>query len=78
MAHVLQPLKDAGDPHGPGLEMVRGDGAIWKVYPILAAYVADYPEQCLVTCTKYGTCPKCRRKANELDSLDLGEPQKQR
>ena len=59
MAHVLQPLKDAGDPRGPGLEMVGGDGAIRRVYPILAAYVADYPEQCLVTCMKYGTCPKC-------------------
>ena len=78
MAHVLQPLKDAGDPCGPGLEMVGGDGAIRRVYPILAAYVADYPEQCLVTCTKYGTCPKCQRKANELDSLDPGEPRKQR
>ena len=60
MAVVLQPLKAASNPRGPGIEMVGGDGAVRRVYPILATYVADYPEQCLVTCTKYGTCPKCR------------------
>ncbi|KIK50210.1 hypothetical protein GYMLUDRAFT_123146, partial [Collybiopsis luxurians FD-317 M1] len=59
MALVLQSLKAAGDPKGGGVEMVGGDGAVRRVYPILATYVADYPEQCLVTCTKYGTCPKC-------------------
>ena len=60
MAVVLQPLKAAGNPRGPGIEMVGGDGAVRRVYPILATYVTDHPEQCLVTCTKYGTCPKCR------------------
>ncbi|KAJ3715343.1 hypothetical protein C8R42DRAFT_546954, partial [Lentinula raphanica] len=60
MAVVLESLKTAGDPGGPGVEMVGGDGSIRRVYPLLAAYIADYPEQCMVTCTKYGTCPKCR------------------
>ena len=78
MAVVLQPLKAAGNPHSGGLTMVGGDGTVRKVYPILAAYVADYPEQCLVTCTKYGTCPKCRRQAGELQSTELGEPRKQK
>ncbi|KAF9061038.1 hypothetical protein BDP27DRAFT_1385440 [Rhodocollybia butyracea] len=50
-----------------GIEMVGGDGNVRKVYPLLCTYVADYPEQCLVTCTKYGTCPKCQRKANDLE-----------
>jgi hypothetical protein len=27
-----------------------------KTTPIIASYVADYPEQCLVTCSKYGSC----------------------
>jgi len=69
MAAVLEPLKAAGSPAGPGVEMTGGDGVVRKVYPFLAAYVVDYPEQCLVACTKYGTCPKCRLKA------DLGQPQ---
>ncbi|KAF5347871.1 hypothetical protein D9757_014942 [Collybiopsis confluens] len=77
MAAVLQPLKEAGDPKGRGLELVGGDGAVRRVYPILAVYVADYPEQCLVTCTKSGTCPRCRRKADELELPTPGIPRKQ-
>ncbi|KAF5346217.1 hypothetical protein D9757_014049 [Collybiopsis confluens] len=77
MAIVLEPLKAAGDPSGPGVEMVGGDGAVRRVYPLLATYVADYPEQCLVTCTKYGTCPKCRRKAGDLQLPKVGESRTQ-
>ncbi|KAF5372418.1 hypothetical protein D9757_011620 [Collybiopsis confluens] len=77
MAHVLEPLKKAGDPNGKGVEMVGGDGAVRRVYPLLATYVADYPEQCLVTCTKSGTCPKCRRKATELELPNIGDPRTQ-
>ncbi|KAJ3737911.1 hypothetical protein FB446DRAFT_602123, partial [Lentinula raphanica] len=65
MAMVLESLKLAGDPAGPGVQMVGGDGAVRRVYPLLATYVCDYPEQCLVTCTKYGTCPKCQQKADK-------------
>ncbi|KAF9043522.1 hypothetical protein BDZ89DRAFT_901033, partial [Hymenopellis radicata] len=57
MAHIMEPLKEAGQN---GVEMTSGDGAVRMVHPVLASYVADYPEQCLVTCAKYGTCPKCR------------------
>ncbi|KIK52510.1 hypothetical protein GYMLUDRAFT_180028, partial [Collybiopsis luxurians FD-317 M1] len=59
MAEVLAPLKEAGHPTKGGVRMVRGNGEIHLVWPILVAYVADYPEQCLVTCTKYKMCPKC-------------------
>lgn len=78
MAIVLQSLKAAGDPRGNGIEMVGGDGAVRRVYPILAAYVADYPEQCLVTCSKYGTCPKCQVKAHELGSPAFSKPRTQK
>lgn len=61
---VLEPLINAGIN---GIEMISSDGSIRRVYPILTCYVADYPEQCLVACTKYGTCPKCRVSAEQLE-----------
>ncbi|KAG1816438.1 uncharacterized protein BJ212DRAFT_1446953 [Suillus subaureus] len=63
---ILELLKDAGRR---GIEVVGGDGLVHLVFPILACYVVDYPEQCLVTCTKYGTCPKCRARADELAEI---------
>ena len=51
MAAVLEALMAAENPQG------GGDGAVKKVYPILTAYVADYPEQRLAICTLPGSCP---------------------
>ncbi|KIJ05896.1 hypothetical protein PAXINDRAFT_164730 [Paxillus involutus ATCC 200175] len=64
MCIILKPLKEASQS---GMEVVCGDGSVRMVHPILAYYVVDYPEQCLVTCTKYGTCPKCQRPAGDLE-----------
>jgi Plavaka transposase len=64
MCIVLEPLIDAGIN---GIEMNSSDGAVRKVHPILTCYVANYPEQCLVACTKYGTCPKCRVSSKHLE-----------
>ena len=37
-----------------------GTDGIWRrCHPIFAAFVGDYPEQALVTCTYNGCCPKC-------------------
>ncbi|KAG1872982.1 hypothetical protein DFJ58DRAFT_713567 [Suillus subalutaceus] len=54
MSLLLQPLVAAGQN---GVEMVCADSLICRVYPILAAYVANFPEQCL--------CPKCLVTADE-------------
>ncbi|KAG2050854.1 hypothetical protein BDR06DRAFT_864261, partial [Suillus hirtellus] len=60
---ILEPLKQAGRT---GVEITGGDGLVHLVFPIIACYVADYPEQCLATCSKYGTCPKCKARADQL------------
>ncbi|KAF5388369.1 hypothetical protein D9615_000743 [Tricholomella constricta] len=63
MSRILQPLKDAGIY---GIEMMSGDGIWRRCHPILAVYIGDYPEQCLVTGAYTGDCPGCDCAHDEL------------
>ena len=70
---VLDPLVQVGKQE---VEVTGGDGMVCLVCPVLACYVTDYPEQCLVSCTKYGTCPCCLSRA--LRHRGLGPPHTQK
>ena len=67
MQSILKPLEKAGNE---GINLTSGDGAVRWCYPILAAYVGDYPEQLLVSIVKSGNCPICRAPRDDIENWD--------
>ncbi|KAG8720731.1 hypothetical protein FRC09_009074 [Ceratobasidium sp. 395] len=53
---IFEPLKRASEE---GILAQCADGYLRHIYPILAAWVADYQEQNDLACTTQSGCPKC-------------------
>ena len=69
MENILAPIKPYGER---GIAMMTADGIWRRCHPIFAVFVGDYPEQCLVTCTYQGRCPKCLVPHDQLgESIDF-------
>ncbi|KAF8595747.1 hypothetical protein BDV93DRAFT_456186, partial [Ceratobasidium sp. AG-I] len=56
MRSIIEPLETAGRD---GVEMWCADGCLRRVYPLLAAFVGDWPEQNDMACTIRSSCPVC-------------------
>ncbi|KIK15162.1 hypothetical protein PISMIDRAFT_115635, partial [Pisolithus microcarpus 441] len=67
MSLVLQLLVNAGRH---SREMVCTDGYLCHVHPILAAYVTNFPKQCLVACNKESRCPCCLVESDKHGDLE--------
>jgi hypothetical protein len=68
MRLLLAPIISCGKS---GIAMMSADGIWRRCHPIFAAFVGDYPEQALVTCTYNGRCPKCQVPHDHLGEFQV-------
>ncbi|KAI0685410.1 hypothetical protein BC835DRAFT_1408839 [Cytidiella melzeri] len=62
MRLIFESLAKAGTDR---VMMTCADAKVRWIFPVLATYVADYPEQCLVACCMENRCPKCPIPADQ-------------
>ncbi|KAG8727981.1 hypothetical protein FRC10_005437, partial [Ceratobasidium sp. 414] len=75
MEAILEPLKQVSRT---GMEVLCADGGVRRVYPILAAYIADFPEQVTIACVRDSRCPICWVPAQERGDLSKRYPLRDR
>ncbi|KAG1858327.1 hypothetical protein C8R48DRAFT_748782 [Suillus tomentosus] len=73
MTQVLEPLVSAGQD---GVNMTCPDQQVRRMHPIVAAYIADFPEQCLVACCMENRCPKCTVGCDHCGDMRPSAPRK--
>ncbi|KAG8778625.1 hypothetical protein FRC12_024886 [Ceratobasidium sp. 428] len=75
MESILEPLKTISRT---GIDVLCADGGVRRVFPILAAYIADFPEQAMVACIRESCCPICWIPKGERKNLLLRYPLRDR
>ncbi|KAG9122331.1 hypothetical protein FRC07_001349 [Ceratobasidium sp. 392] len=66
MERMLAPLPEASENW---VDMWCPDGRLRCVYPKVAAYCADFPEQSVQSCTSEGSCPICKTQFHGRSNL---------
>ncbi|KAJ7055382.1 hypothetical protein C8F01DRAFT_1321222, partial [Mycena amicta] len=75
LSAMLEPVRKTG-MHGVAMECF--DGFVRMIHAVLAAYIADYPEQCLIACIRENSCPICLIGPKERGDYKLTPPPAQR
>ncbi|KAI0728335.1 hypothetical protein C8Q72DRAFT_875895 [Fomitopsis betulina] len=71
MRMMLASIAQAGRT---GETMTCADRQKRSIWPIVTAYVADYPEQCLVGCCMENRCPMCQIPPNRRGEPEIYPP----